>query len=32
VRRGQREGQFKMVSLDYRRKFSFDLDAHVAAG
>jgi sterol desaturase/sphingolipid hydroxylase (fatty acid hydroxylase superfamily) len=30
VRRGQREGQFKMVSLDYRRKFSFDLDAHVA--
>jgi len=29
VRQGQREGQFKMVSLDYRRKFLFDLDAHV---
>ena len=29
VKQGQREGQFKMVSLDYRRKFSFDLDAHV---
>ena len=28
VKQGQREGQFKMVSLDYRRKFSFDLDAH----
>jgi hypothetical protein len=27
VKQGQREGQFKMVSLDYRRKFSFDLDA-----
>ena len=27
VRQGQREGQFKMVSLDYRRKFSFDLDS-----
>lgn len=27
VARGQREGQFKMVSLDYRRKFDFDLDA-----
>jgi hypothetical protein len=25
---GQREGQFKMVSLEYRRKFTFDLDAH----
>jgi hypothetical protein len=29
VRQGQREGQFKMVSLAYRRKFLFDLDAHV---
>jgi sterol desaturase/sphingolipid hydroxylase (fatty acid hydroxylase superfamily) len=27
VARGQREGQFKMVSLEYRRKFDFDLDA-----
>jgi hypothetical protein len=27
VKRGQREGQFKMVALDYRRKFTFDLDA-----
>jgi len=24
---GQREGQFKVVSLDYRRRFAFDLDA-----
>lgn len=31
VKQGQREGQFKMVSLDYRAKFSFDLDAHVSA-
>jgi sterol desaturase/sphingolipid hydroxylase (fatty acid hydroxylase superfamily) len=31
VKAGQREGQFKMVSLDYRRKFAFDLDAHAAA-
>jgi sterol desaturase/sphingolipid hydroxylase (fatty acid hydroxylase superfamily) len=30
VRQGQREGQFKMVSLDYRRRFAFDLDAYVA--
>jgi len=29
VKQGQREGQFKMVSLDYRRKFLFDLDAHL---
>jgi hypothetical protein len=28
VRQGQREGQFKMVCLDYRGKFAFDLDAH----
>jgi sterol desaturase/sphingolipid hydroxylase (fatty acid hydroxylase superfamily) len=28
VKQGQREGQFKMVSLDYRKKFTFDLDAH----
>jgi sterol desaturase/sphingolipid hydroxylase (fatty acid hydroxylase superfamily) len=27
VQQGQREGQFKMVSLDYRRRFAFDLDA-----
>jgi hypothetical protein len=27
VARGQREGQFKMVALDYRRKFAFDLEA-----
>jgi hypothetical protein len=31
VKQGQREGQFKMVSLDYRRKFTFDLDAHALA-
>jgi hypothetical protein len=31
VSQGQREGQFKMVSLDYRRKFAFDLDAHAVA-
>jgi sterol desaturase/sphingolipid hydroxylase (fatty acid hydroxylase superfamily) len=31
VKQGQREGQFKMVSLDYRRKFAFDLDAHAVA-
>jgi hypothetical protein len=28
VRQGQREGQFKMVALEYRGKFAFDLDAH----
>jgi sterol desaturase/sphingolipid hydroxylase (fatty acid hydroxylase superfamily) len=28
VQNGQREGQFKTVSLDYRRKSSFDFDAH----
>jgi hypothetical protein len=28
VSHGQREGQFKMVSLDYRRRFPFDLDLH----
>jgi sterol desaturase/sphingolipid hydroxylase (fatty acid hydroxylase superfamily) len=27
IENGQREGQFKMVALDYRRRFSFDLDA-----
>lgn len=31
VRQGQREGQFKMVSLDYQRRFAFDLDAHAQA-
>jgi sterol desaturase/sphingolipid hydroxylase (fatty acid hydroxylase superfamily) len=31
VAAGQREGQFKIVALDYRRHFSYDLDAHVAA-
>ena len=31
VRRGQREGQFKMVALDYRRTFPFDLDARAVA-
>lgn len=31
VKQGQREGQFKMVSLAYRRKFTFDLDAHGSA-
>ena len=30
VARGQREGQFKMVALDYRGRFGFDLDACVA--
>jgi hypothetical protein len=29
VARGQREGQFKMVALDYRGRFDFDLDACV---
>jgi hypothetical protein len=28
VSQGQREGQFKMVAIDYRRRFAFDLDAH----
>lgn len=32
VGRGQREGQFKMVALDYRRKFAFDLDACTEPG
>jgi sterol desaturase/sphingolipid hydroxylase (fatty acid hydroxylase superfamily) len=27
IENGQREGQFKMVALDYRRRFAFDLDA-----
>lgn len=31
VKQGQREGQFKMVSLDYRSKFTFDLDARALA-
>lgn len=31
VSQGQREGQFKMVALDYRAKFAFDLDAHAVA-
>ena len=31
VARGQREGQFKMVSIEYRSKFAFDLDAHAEA-
>lgn len=29
VRQGQREGQFKVVALAYRKKFTFDLDAYV---
>jgi hypothetical protein len=28
VQGGQREGQFKVVALDYRGRFGFDLDAH----
>ena len=28
--RGQREAQFKVVSLDYRARFAFDIDAWVA--
>ena len=31
VERGQREGQFKMVALDYRGRFAFDLDAWAEA-
>jgi len=31
VERGQREGQFKTVSLAYRKEFTFDLDACVDA-
>jgi sterol desaturase/sphingolipid hydroxylase (fatty acid hydroxylase superfamily) len=31
VTRGQREGQFKMVALDYRKRFGYDLDAHAEA-
>ena len=27
VKHGQREGQFKVVALAYRKEFSFDLDA-----
>jgi hypothetical protein len=30
VSQGQREGQFKVVALAYKSKFSFDLDAHTA--
>jgi sterol desaturase/sphingolipid hydroxylase (fatty acid hydroxylase superfamily) len=30
VSQGQREGQFKVVALAYKKKFSFDLDAHAA--
>jgi len=30
VSQGQREGQFKMVAIAYRRDFRFDLDAHAA--
>jgi sterol desaturase/sphingolipid hydroxylase (fatty acid hydroxylase superfamily) len=29
VARGQREGQFKMVALDYRRRFDFDLSPYL---
>jgi sterol desaturase/sphingolipid hydroxylase (fatty acid hydroxylase superfamily) len=32
VAAGQREGQFKVVALAYRRTFGFDLDACVEAG
>jgi sterol desaturase/sphingolipid hydroxylase (fatty acid hydroxylase superfamily) len=28
VKQGQREGQFKVVALGYRKDFRFDLDAH----
>lgn len=31
VQQGQREGQFKAVALDYRRRFDYDLDAHAIA-
>jgi hypothetical protein len=29
VQRGQREGQFKMTALGYRKGYAFDLEAHV---
>jgi sterol desaturase/sphingolipid hydroxylase (fatty acid hydroxylase superfamily) len=32
VQRGQREGQFKMVAIAYRREFTFELDAYVRGG
>lgn len=32
VQRGQREGQFKMTALAYRKDFAFDLDARVIGG
>ena len=32
VQQGQREGQFKVVALAYKKKFSFDLDAFVEGG
>jgi len=32
VQQGQREGQFKVVALAYKQKFTFDLDAHVEGG
>jgi sterol desaturase/sphingolipid hydroxylase (fatty acid hydroxylase superfamily) len=31
VHRGQREGQFKMMALGYRREIAFDLEQHVEA-
>src|SRR5262249_37450743 len=31
VSNGQREGQFKVVAPDYRRRFAYDLDAHAVA-
>jgi sterol desaturase/sphingolipid hydroxylase (fatty acid hydroxylase superfamily) len=32
VQQGQREGQFKVVALAYKRKFTFDLEAFVEGG
>ena len=32
VQQGQREGQFKVVALAYKQKFTFDLDAYVEGG
>jgi len=32
VQQGQREGQFKVVALAYKQKFTFDLDAHIEGG
>lgn len=32
VQQGQREGQFKVVALAYKQKFTFDLDAFVEDG